>query len=112
MAAWGNGAWSVAFADQWRTRGEVTVPIVDAESGEFLRDTAFAAGAQNLAQLTLARVTRVAGGHSVQPSLEGRWRTRDGRVGNGWAVGMGLEAPLVTRRSDLVPSVKVLRGGW
>ena len=108
--SYSSGHWSFFAADLWRARGELTLPVVDAFDGAFLRDTSLAVGWQNLGVAGLTAVITPGPNFSIVPAVTFKTLSREDRTGRGWLASGGLTFPARIGDTEFFPSVKLNHG--
>lgn len=108
--SYSSASFSIFAADLWRARGDLILPIIDAFDGQFLRDTTFAVGWQNLAIGGFSGVVNVSRNFSIVPTGTFKTVVREDKTGRGWLASGGLTFPSRIGLMEFFPAVKVNRG--
>ena len=104
----GASTWSLFVANSWRDKGDLTLPLVDADDN-VVGDTLLVMGGQNLL-VTGLRGSLPFAGVRIRPELDFRLQSREDDDGSGWLLGGGFDFPLRLNPFDAYPRLRVSYG--
>lgn len=96
----------VSFTNLWRSRGDLTAPIINALDGTYLRDTLITIGSTNLMIVGASGTFRIADKFNVVPEASFKLRSAADRAGRGSLAQAGLLFPFVYADLEFFPGVK------
>jgi len=96
----------VAFTNLWRSKGDLTAPIINALDGTYLRDTLITVGWQNLMIFSASSTFRIADRFNVVPEASYKIRTASERSGRGSLGLVGFMVPFTYAELEIFPGMK------
>lgn len=114
----GNQTWTLYAADIWREEGDLSLDVVNEQTGAVVGDTVITTGSQNLVIAGVTGGIPLSGPYRLQPALDIRHVSRDSPgadtdedTGSGYIAGVGLEFPLrLYGTVDVTPRARFVFG--
>lgn len=96
----------LSFTNLWRSKGDLSAPIINALDGTYLRDTLITIGWQNLMIVGASGTLRVADKFNLVPEASYKIRTASDRAGRGSLALVGFMVPFQYADLEIFPGVK------
>jgi len=96
----------LSFTNLWRSKGDLSAPIINALDGTYLRDTLITVGWQNLMIFGASGTVRIGGKFNLVPEASYKIRTASDRAGRGSLALVGVMVPFVYADLEFFPGMK------
>ena len=110
----GSQTWTLYGSDLWREKGDLFLPVVDANDA-VVGDSTITTGTQNLLSLGFVGAIPVGSIYRIRPSADLRMQSREevngSDEGSGWILSAGFDVPLrLLGTYDVFPRVRGITG--